>query len=60
MIAESIDDRRPFIGLSVDFVGLVKPATRDGVAVKEIQAMRQLLSVDVVTCPWPAAASNAF
>src|SRR5581483_6859058 len=51
MIEQAIDDKQPFIGLSVDFVGSVKPATRDGVAVKEIQAIRQLLSVDVVTRP---------
>src|SRR5205814_3876550 len=51
MIAESVADQRPFIGLSVDFVGSVKPASRNGVAVKEVQAMRQLLSIDVVTRP---------
>jgi hypothetical protein len=51
MIAEAIADQRPFIGLSVDFIGSVKPASRNGAAVKEVQAMRQLLSVDVVTRP---------
>jgi hypothetical protein len=51
MIAESVADGRPFIGLSVDFVGAVKPGRRDGAAVKEVQAVRQLLSVDVVTRP---------
>ncbi|HVA23634.1 MAG TPA: Mu-like prophage major head subunit gpT family protein [Chloroflexota bacterium] len=51
MIAESVAESRPFIGLSVDFVGAVKPASRNGAAVKEVQAVRQLLSVDVVTRP---------
>src|SRR5581483_9252857 len=51
MIAEAVADGRPFVGLSVDFVGAVRPATRDGSTVKEVQAMRQLLSVDVVTRP---------
>jgi|SRR5579883_50231 len=51
MIAECLAGGQPFIGLSVDFVGAVKPGRRDGVAVKEVQAVRQLLSVDVVTRP---------
>ncbi len=51
MIAESLADAQPFIGLSVDFVGAVKPATRDGATVKEVQSVRQLMSVDVVTRP---------
>ncbi len=51
MVAESLAESRPFIGLSVDFVGAVKPASRKGTAVKEVQAIRQLLSVDVVTRP---------
>ncbi|MFI5267728.1 MAG: hypothetical protein ACHQ7M_10170, partial [Chloroflexota bacterium] len=51
MIAESVAEGRPFIGLSVDFVGAVKPSRRAGAAVKEVQAVRQLLSVDVVTRP---------
>ena len=51
MIAESVRQGRPFIGLSVDFIGSVKPARRDGATVREVQAMRQLLSVDVVTRP---------
>lgn len=51
MVAESVADGQPFIGLSVDFVGSVKPAVRGGTAVKEVQAVRQLLSVDVVTRP---------
>ena len=50
-IAESVAEGRPVIGLSVDFVGAVKPARRNGAAVKEVQAVRQLLSVDVVTRP---------
>ena len=50
-IAESVAEGRPFIGLSVDFVGAVKPGRRNGAAVKEVQAVRQLLSVDVVTRP---------
>jgi len=51
MIAEAIAGGRPFIGLSVDFVGAVKPGVRAGAPVREVQAIRQLLSVDVVTRP---------
>jgi hypothetical protein len=50
MIAEAVADGQPFVGLSVDFVGAVKPGKR-GAAVREVQAIRQLLSVDVVTRP---------
>ena len=50
MIAEAVADGQPFVGLSVDFLGAVKPGRR-GAAVREVQAIRQLLSVDVVTRP---------
>jgi phage major head subunit gpT-like protein len=50
MIAEAVADGQPFVGLSVDFVGAVKPGRR-GAAVREVEAIRQLLSVDIVTRP---------